>query len=326
MRSVCCIGLSIVLLIGAGVSVSAQRAAERTPVSETDLVKLIPALRSLAAQIRLSRDEPAGPKPPAETGAIRFRLIEDINAGKIDPLDWLIANSAQTAYPSIAEYSASCSRLASELAMRPCAVFGFGMEANELGAAKINGDIEEERRLVARGYDRSDFQERVNAVIEGLRLYYRDLEYGEFYRDSSFAWSAQSPDSLFTVTIMEANIYTAWENTSLPSGPILELSWNEMQETASGPGVRADDLPALLAKAKMSQDEFLDVITALVTARRDAREPSRLKFDETSAPDSAEDLEAFEELRRIIHARMENARLYRRYARTLDPLMDVFDE
>jgi hypothetical protein len=306
--------------------VPAQAPSGRKPVSEPQLMKLIPVLRSFVADLRQSRGDRTSPASMEEAITARLALLKDIKEGKIDPLEWLTANSDYALYPAGADYSVSVSRLASELTMRPCAVFGFGMEASELGLAKVNGDREAQRKLVARGQDRAEDQEKIDTVMEELRKFYTERKIIGFEPQSALSWSALSPDSLITYTIMEANTYRAWENEDLPTGPILELSWNESPEdVVIGEQTLTDALPALLDKAKMTDREFLNLVTALTVARQDFRNPARLKIHAEEQPQSEENKKLLEEIQQIITVRNENIRIYRQYARTLDPLLDVFD-
>jgi hypothetical protein len=289
-------------------------------------LKLIPVLRSFAADVRQSQGDPITPKSLDEAVAARLALLQAIREGKVDPLEWLTANSDYILYPPGADYSASVSRLASELTSRPCAVFGFGMEASELGLAKVSGDREVQRKLVARGLDRAEDQDKIITVTEELRRFYTERKITGFERQSDLSWSARSPDSLITYTIMEANTFRAWENEDLPTGPILELSWNESPEdVVIGEKALTEALPALLEKARLTDREFLNLVTALTIARQDLRNPARLKINTDLKPQSEKDEKLLEEIQQIIKVRAENVRLYKQYARTLDPLLDVFD-
>ncbi len=308
-------------------SAPAQTTSSRQPVSEAQLVRLIPALRAFAAQAKQPENGSGGSPSLKEAVAARLALIRDITEGKIDPLEWLTANSDYAIYPLGADYSESVSRLASELMMRPCAVFGFGLEASELGLAKASGDREAEQKLISRGFDRSPDQEKINTVMEELRRFYTGHKIIIFTPESPLSWSAQSPDSSITYTIMEANTYRAWENEDLPTGPILELSWNEAPEEAVfGPLAISDSLPEALEKAKLNEREFLDLVTAMTIAREDARNPARLKISAAAQPQSEADKKILEEIREILGIRQENLRLYKRYFKTLDPLLDAFED
>ncbi len=315
--------LALILTAGTAVPASAQTNRARKPVSEAQVVKLIPVLRTLAAQVRQSRLPVGTERRLDEARAARIALLEDIKSRKVDPREWIEAHSVQAVLPPLAEYSSIVSRLATELSLRPCAVFGFGIEASEIGQAKLRGDREEERRLVERGIDRSDAQLRVDAVIAGVRRFYLDRRFSGFDRESPFAWSVISPDSLFTVTLMEANPYHAWGSTGLPSGPVLEITWNEDSDDLPETG---ESLPSLLKRLGMGDREFLDLLTALVVARHDAHNPSRLSIETNYQPESEEDRQVFEEFSTLVKVRTENVALYRRYNRMLDPLLDAFDE
>ncbi|MHB9028678.1 MAG: hypothetical protein ACYC9O_07915 [Candidatus Latescibacterota bacterium] len=320
--------VSISLLIACcAASAPAQTSSKRQPVSEAQLLKLIPVLRMFVADVRLSQGDQTSPASLDEAVSARLALMQNIKDGKVDPLEWLTANSDYILYPSGVDYSASVSRLACELTMRPCAVFGFGMKASELGLVKVSGDGEALRKLVARGLDHADDQEKINTVVAELRRFYTERKIVRFEPESALSWSAQSPDSMITYTIMEANTYRAWENEDLPTGPILVLTWNESPEdVVIGEKTFTEALPALLEKARMTDLEFLNLVTALTVARQDTRNPARLKVNTDRQPQSEQEKKLLEEIQQILKVRTENFRLYKQYARTLDPLLDVFDE
>lgn len=316
------LAFAIILLAVSAVSSPAQQTRPRAPVSEAQVVKVVPVLRTLSAQVRRSQ-APEAPRVRRDAAlAARIALLENIKLGKIDPLEWIEAQTEHAVTPSLAEYSAAASRFVTGLSLQPSAVFEFGLEASEIGEAKLNGDREAQRRLVERGADQSDAQQKVNAAVDGIRRFYRDHRFPGFEPDSPLAWSTFSPDSLLTVTVMEANPYRAWGNTSLPTGPILEISWNEDPGDEVNTG---EPLSVLLGRIGMNDREFLDLLTALVTARRDTRDPSKLVLDPKKRPESEADRKIFDEVADLIKVRSENAALYQRYARTLDPLLDAFD-
>jgi hypothetical protein len=137
-----------------------------------------------------------------------------------------------------------------------------------------------------------------------------------------------SPDSLLQVSVVEANVYIPWGSTGMPSGPVLELSWYKGPEEPSDrmDAALAQSLPSLLNRAKVSESDFLTFTTALVVARQDVQNPGKLEIDPKYAPSTESEKRLLEDLKGIVAVRKQNMALYLRYSRTLDPLLDIFEE
>ncbi len=318
----------VILLMVSIPSARGESADRREPLTEAQLLHLLPALRAYAASLKQAAVPTDSLDGEADaTAASRVNLIAEIKEGRIDPREWIQAHSEYAFVPPMLEYDDRCSRLASELAMSPTAVFTFGIEASELGSALLADDNREVQKILRDGRDQSDAQQRVNAAVANARAYYQKKKFGNFLHDSPLSWTVDAPDSLLRVSVVEANVYLPWGATGLPSGPFLELSWNRGPGDAGdeGDAALAQSLPALLKKAGLKEEEFLTFTTALTVARRDALDPGKLEIDPKYVPATAEDKRLYEDLKRIVTVRKQNMRLYERYARTLDPLLDIFE-
>ena len=320
---------SLVLLLALPIPYArGENAARKEPLSEAQLLHLLPVLRAYAASLK----QTANPTDSLSGNAgrlldSRVGLITDIKEGRVDPLEWIQAHSGFAFVPPMLEYDDRCSRLASELAVRPVAVFTFGIEASELGSALLADDRKEIQKILNDGRDQSDSQQRVNAAVANARAYYQKKKYGNFLRDSTLSWTIISPDSLLQVSVSEVNVYLHWGETRLPSGPLLELSWNRGPEDSADEddSALAQSLPSLLKKAKVNEQDFLSFTTALVVARRDAQDPGKLEIDKNYIPATDADKRLYEDLNRIVTVRKQNMALYLRYARILDPLLETFE-
>lgn len=305
-----------------------QKPARKEALSEAQLLHLLPVLRAYAATL----NQPESP-PDSLSGEMkrsiddRANLITDIKEKRVDPQEWMQAHSEYVVVPPLLEYDDRCSRLASELSMRPCAVYTFGIEASELGSALLADDRKAIQKILNEGRDQSDAQQRVNAAVASARAFYQKKKFANFQHDSPLSWTVVSPDSLLRLSVMEANVYIPWGGTWMPSGPVLELSWNsDPEDAASGENtVLAQSLPSLLKRAKVSEQDFLSFTTALVLARRDSQNPEKLELDPNYTPATEENKRMFEDLKMIVTVRKQNMTLYQRYARTLDPLLDIFE-
>jgi hypothetical protein len=319
----------VLCLIPLGMPSRAASGVEQ--VSEASVSRLITTLELWADTIRnpsqsVSSDRREG--EAGETMASRVALIDSIKEGSIDPLDWLKAHAESVIIPPLIEYGQECSRTASGVTMKPTALFTFGVEASEYGLSLISG---EEGRAVdpnAGDLSETDAQKKVLAIVYAMRSFYRDANYPDFTNDAPLTWSAVSPDSSLRVTVYEANVYLPWGCDTLPTGPLLELSWNRSpddpfhQNTAKP----ADDLISILDGMGMSGEEFLATVTALALARKDLADPSLLRLDDSGAPRSDEEEKLFAEVKRMVDIRRANMLLYEKYAPTLDMLLDLFEK
>lgn len=314
-----------ILVHGAG----AGKADAVEPIPETALVQVIKVLQGWRSSARPMNAGHDSVSADSEKGvAERTALIQDIQSGTIDPLAWLKEHAPALHVPPLLTYSPECSRMVSGLAMSPTALFSFGIEASEYGLALISP---EDNKLPPANRDEraeTDAQKKVAGVVNAMRMFYREEKYPYFVNEAPLYWSTVSPDSSVRVTVIEANVYRAWGCDALPTGPLLEIAWNEIPDDSAWrnkvSGV--EDLKTILGEAGLSEQEFLSFVTALVIARRDHRNPSLLQFDNNRTPESADEEKLFTEVKRMVEVRKKNAFLYERYMRILDPLLDLFEE
>jgi hypothetical protein len=318
----------VILLVFPAPPAQSQKTARREALSEAQLLHLLPVLRAYAASLKQQDNSPDSLSGEMK-GSIdaRVSLIADIREKRADPQEWIQAHSDYALTPPLLEYDDRCSRLASELSMRPCAVYTFGVEASELGSALLADDRGAIQKILNEGRDQSDSQQRVNAAVASARAFYQKKKFANFQHESPLSWTVVSPGSPLKLSIMEANVYLPWGATWLPSGPLLEFSWNRDPEddTNGGDAALAQSLPALLKRAKVNEQDFLSFTTALVLARKDSQNPEKLELDPNYVPATENNKRMYEEVKLIVTVRKQNMTLYQRYAGTLDPLLDIFE-
>jgi hypothetical protein len=303
-------------------------AAAVEPITESEVVRVIPVLRAWGPLVGAMKSRAdSSTERSKEAVAERMQLLEQIKSGAVDPLEWMKKNAPSLRIPPLITYSPECSKLASGLLMGPAAVFGFGIEASEYGLALISGEKNIQPGADTSALADTDAQKKVEAVVNAMRIFYSEEKYPGFRNDAPLYWSTVSPDSSLRISVIEANVYRAWGCDTLPTGPLLEVAWNETPENLawSGNSSAIADLKTILGNAGMSEGGFLSLVTALAVARKDHRNPDALKIDESSPPQSDEEEKLLAEVKKMTDVRIRNMRIYERYADTLDPLLDLFE-
>jgi len=304
------------------------RVAAVEPVSEAMLVRVVPVLRAWGSFVQPIN---AGTDSVSDSTGKGIRewiaLMEEIRAGTVDPFAWLKEHAPALRIPPLLNYSTECSRIASGLAMSPVALFSFGIEASEYGSMLITGS-NKTPSVKSEELAETEAQKKVNGVVNAMRTFFREEKYPDFTNEAPLYWSTASPDSSLRITMIEANVYRAWGCDMLPTGPLLEIAWNEVPDSPAvkNRAVTVEDLKTILGKAGMSEQEFFELVTALVVARRDQQNPSALRFDDSHDPESADEEKLLNEVKRMVEVRKRNSVMYEKYGRTLDPLLDQFEK
>jgi hypothetical protein len=313
--------LPLLVLIACGaLGVPSVASSQLPALSDAIIRKLIPVMRGTAGQAV------EGKQAYAEldrTTTEYFQLLKDIGAGKVDALAWLKSKSPSVVVPVNAKYEQQVSRwLSSERLMDPVALFSFGM-SSPAEVQKIATGKEAASVFLQSGRDplASPEGKKVKALNDEVARFYAGKGYTGPQQDLFYESTYTSPDHLIVAMFTMTNSFAGSGPGNVGNGPILEIKLNPQPNKAAGP-VTPDQVSAGLAKIGMSQEQYEEYVSALMAARKDANDPEGpLLGNGGISPDLPAEIKA--EMAKSLSVRKQNAALYKRYARELDPLLDA---
>ncbi len=291
------------------------------PITDASVARMLPVLRGMGETLK-SRPVSGSVLTLRKKQAVDayLALIDSMKAGDVDPLDWLKKNAPALRVPPLIAYGPECSRVATGLAMRPTAVFSFGVEASEYGLSIIMPDPGEKDKVPSTPPD-TPAQRKVRGIVNAMQTYYIDQGFQGFMNEAPLYWTMVSRDSTVSVAVVEANVYLPWGCVSIPTGPILELALNTLPEGIGS----ASDRAAYLVRPGVEEGEILSMLTALATARKDSRNPSLLRLGDAAPQDTDEGKALYEQVKKMVTIRKANVLVYKKYAGAVDPILDLFE-
>ncbi len=296
------------------------------PLTDASVSRMFPVLRGLGETLK-ARPVPGSILSVREKKAVEayLALIDSMKAGEVDPLEWLRKHAPNLKVPPLIAYGPECSRIATGLAMRPTAVFSFGIEASEYGLSLIMPDPAVKKGSEPQPNDTAA-QRKVRGMVNAMQTYFNDEGFPGFTNDVPLYWTTVSRDSTVLVTVVEANVYLSWGCGSMPTGPIVELALNETPEGVGATFGSVSDRTAFLIRPGVEEADILSMLTALATARKDSRDPALLTLDDSLPMNTEEGKKLFEQVKKIVTVRKANVLVYRKYASAVDPLLDLFEK
>ncbi len=317
--------LPIISAIVCAALFAARTAPAVEPITDASVTRMLPVLRGMEETLK-GRPVPGSVLTLRKKQAVDayLALIDSMKAGDVDPLDWLKKHAPALRVPPLIAYGPECSRTATGLAMRPTAVFSFGVDASEYGLSIIMPDPAEKDKVSSTPRD-TPAQRKVRGIVNAMQTYYKDQGFPWFANDAPLYWTTVSRDSTISVTVVEANVYLSWGCESMPTGPILELSLNALPEGVGSSVGSVSDRTAYFVRPGVEEGDIVSMLTALATARKDSRNPSLLTFDDSKMPDTEEGRKIFEQVKKMVTVRKANVLVYKKYAGAVDPILDLFE-
>jgi len=287
-----------------------------------DIVKrVIPVLCVYAAQAQQALKDLSEAN---ERGEKYTALLENISAGKADPLSWLKTQSRFVFVPPSATYERKFSQAVSTYLSIPVAVYSFGLPVPEelLKATRTNeGALE----LMTSGRDplASPAGQKLKALNERIATFYRTKKFSEPNADSPFQNSMFSPDSSLLAIFSMINLYPGFDGgEKIGDGPILMLQPNSHSGVGSEASTTEDKVGVALNRAGLSQEHYDEYVGALTMAKSDMENPSALELD-SSGEKNAETDKIIAEMKAFYALRKKNVEVYRRYTQQVKPLLEA---
>jgi hypothetical protein len=321
----------LICLAAAGALALAGTLADVLPRLTEDIVtRMLPVMRAEAEQIDAAQ---AGLQEFTAALDEHAKTIEDIGAGKIDPLAWLKSKSKCLIVPGSAEYKPKLSRwVSSSYFFNPVALFSFGIEAPER-IRKASRSGEEGGSLLLSGQDiyKLPGGQKLKAVEDEVTRFYRANKFVKSPVQHFFTLTMESPDSSVVVLLEYTNMFAGSEaSEGVPDGPTLWL-WLSAEgmspEDVSRPrddSVQASgNLDAALARAGMTYDFYQSYLGALSMAKSDAADPSALEMTVDSSSLPAEQAEVIKDMQDFYAIRRSNLKVYRQVADKVDSLLTL---
>ena len=314
--------LSIICAMVCVILYSASTAPAVEPITDASVTRMLPVLRGMEETLK-SRPVSGSVLTLRKKQAVEayLALIDSMKAGDVDPLDWLKKHAPALRVPPLIAYGPECSRTATGLAMRPTAVFSFGVDASEYGLSLIMPDPGEKDKVPSTPPD-TPAQRKVRGIVNAMQTYYNDQGFPWFANDAPLYWTTVSRDSTISVAVVEANVYLSWGSGSMPTGPILELSLNALPEGVDS----ASDRAAYFVRPGVEEGDIVTMLTALATARKDSRNPSLLRLGDAAPQDTDEGEALYEQVKKMVTVRKANVLVYKKYASVVDPILDLFEK
>jgi hypothetical protein len=300
------------------------------PITEAGLARMLPALRSESWEIKGEKmaaspeNSHVGDEIVSLIDSV-YRAADAIKSGELNPLEWLSAYSRYMAVPDGVTYDLDASRTESGWNGVPTAIFTFGNAASPFELAVIQNDVKTLVGMYTQGIIDS-ISLKMNSIIEAADTFYRNRNFISTGMTGPLSWSLVSPDSSLIIGLYEANILLSHGCTTLPTGPLIEIScWRISGMDGDLSKMASPELPFILERTGISVDEYFNFKSEMSFARDDAQNPERLKLGSNNPPKSADAKETFEKASQMMEVRKMNAELYRRYAGILDPLLSSFE-
>jgi hypothetical protein len=261
-----------------------------------------------------------------------LQLLEDIEAGKIDPLAHMKPHSKYILAPPSAVYKPKLSRWESvHETASPAAVFSYGIEASEALRTFARGGEAAAIQLVTWGdiYEGPNGK-KIKAVYDEFVSFYTAKGFANFISEAFVDCSCVSPDGGTTAFFFHLNVLAKPKNVeAIPDGPILILA--PRLSSSADEQAQPQRSPALMSKetalrlAGMSEEEYGEYAGALMMARNDAADPSAidpstLELGVEGAPVDPEMAKTLKEMKVFYEIRRHNVLMYKKYAAVLDPL------
>jgi hypothetical protein len=302
-------------------------------LTEDVVVRMLPVMR---AQVGEAEAGMAALQEALARSQERAQLLEDIDAGKVDPLNWLKSRSDYFVAPPSAQYKPELSRWASASYFSdPVAMFSFGVEAPEkIRKAAIDGETG--LSVVLSG-------EAIYDLPGGKQLKAAEDEVRRFYPTNKFTLDPLQHFLMVTYTSPDTSVFVLFEYTNMfaevpasrgvPNGPILMLSLSsarispeDVAEPRDSSAVAASGFGAALAQAGMTEESYGLYLGALVMAKNDALDPSVLEVDLSTSGLPPEEAKTVKDLLEMYAIRRGNLKIYRRVAPQVGPLLEALGQ
>jgi hypothetical protein len=320
----------LMVVLAASALALAGSEADLIPRLTDDIVaRMLPVIRAQAAEVE-------GGLAAMEEGMARMdehtQLLEDIKAGKVDPLEWLKAQSKYVIAPPSAKYEQQLSRWASSsYLMDPVALFSFGIDAPEpVRNGTRNG--EKGASFVLSGQDLSGVPggKEFQAVVDGVPEFYHSKKFKDDPVQQFFMYTSNSPDSSVGVFLHYVNMFAGMPaSEGVPDGPLLWLSHSSakisaeaISESDAEAAKAASSVEEALASAGMTREAYQEYMGALVMAKSDAADPSVLDIPLDTHGLTADQAEAVKGMREFYAIRKSNLKVYRKVAAEVAPLLE----
>jgi len=319
----------VVCLAAVGALALAGTLADMLPRLNEDIVtRMLPVMRADVGQVRAAQ---AALEEFTAQMDEHTQLLEDIEAGKVDPLAWLKSKSRYFIVPPSAVYKPKLSRwVSSSYFFDPAALFSFGVEAPEK-IRKASRSGEEGGSLLLSGQDiyKLPGGQKLKTVEDEVLRFYLAGKFTKSPLQHFFMLTMESPDTSVVMLLEYTNAFAGSEaSEGAPDGPTLWL-WLSSEgispEDVSKPrgdSVQASkDLDAALAGAGMTYDSYQFYLGALTMAKSDAADPSTLEMTVDTASLPAEQAAAIKDMQDFYAIRRSNLKVYQQVADKVDSLL-----
>ena len=307
---------TLVAALLASLALTPRSAAAQVPALQSDAVmQMLPVLRLQVAQAAAARAEVA---ELGKTGTDYFKTLDDIGAGKADPLNWLKGQSASVPVPPNARYEAQLSRwVSSKRLLEPVAIYSFGLAAAEgLAPAALARRSPDTWLKSAADQLNSPAGKKVLALRDAVGVFYASKQFSGPRQELAYEFTYSSADKALDALLFLSNPFDGGVGApKVGGGPILEVKLNPAKNPM-GRNVTPAQLATALERIGLTQEAYDANLAALFAARKDAEEPAGLVLPPDLPPEIAKDLGA------MLAARRLNAVVYQLYAAQLTPLLD----
>jgi len=301
--------------------VPAAATAQVAALSDDIVSRVAPVLRIDAAQAQQGIKEV---RESAERGEKYLALVEDMRAGKADPLPWLKTQSRFTLAPPSAVYQRRFSQAISGYLVLPVAVYSFGLSApDELVKAMRTSEGAVELMTSGRDPLASPAGQKLKALNDRVTAFYLANKFSEPNASNFFQFSMMSPDSTMLAVFSMSNTFPGLDGAEeVGDGPLLLLQPNSQSDGSPAAAPAPDQLGMALKRAGLSQAQYDEYLSALVLAKSDSANPSALE-PPSGGETNAEMAKIIAEMKALYAIRKKNMDVYRRHAQELGPLLEA---
>jgi hypothetical protein len=302
--------------------VPAAATGQVAALSDDIVSRVVPVLRIDAAQAQQGIKEV---RESAGRGEKYLALVEDMRAGKADPLSWLKAQSRFALAPPSAVYQRRFSQAISGYLILPVAAYSFGLPAPDelVRAMRTN---EGARELMTSGRDplASPAGQKLKALNDRVTAFYLANKFSEPNAGGIFfQFWMMSPDSTMLAVFGMSNTFPGLDGAEeFGDGPLLLLQPNSESDGAPAASPAPDPLGMALKRAGLSQAQYDEYLSALILAKSDSANPSALEL-QPSGDTNAEMAKIIAEMKAFYAIRKKNMEVYRRQAQQLAPLLEA---